>query len=315
MRARSGTALTVDAGKPRSSITAAIGIETFIVSGLPQASRGGVAQRAGQRDVRPADAARVGELEDPLGARVERLVHGMAEAGQPAAGARGRRATSRGDRVRVAPAATRACASSSSRAHSSAVPRITGPQPRMPGRDRALQRPGVGGERHPRGDVGRHQAVLGDRDEQQVEEVALVLGRLAAGQQQVEVLGERQPAHQVAGEVAAADLDPVGVGLADAADRRARLPDDRHTEATLRQPSRRRRRNGSGRARRVDELPQQGRPAEVVRAHAVAAAAPRSTRGSLRARHVAARRSRESRSASASSPSRRSPRLTRTRRC
>ena len=49
-----------------------------------------------------------------------------------------------------------------------------------PGRDGALQRSGVGGERHPGGDVGRHHPVLGDRDEQQVEEVALLLGRLAA---------------------------------------------------------------------------------------------------------------------------------------
>ena len=38
MRARIGMALTLVLGKPRSSITAAIGIETFIVSGLPQTS-------------------------------------------------------------------------------------------------------------------------------------------------------------------------------------------------------------------------------------------------------------------------------------
>ena len=44
MRARIGTALTAAAGKPRSSITAAIGIETFIVSGLPQASATAVAE-------------------------------------------------------------------------------------------------------------------------------------------------------------------------------------------------------------------------------------------------------------------------------
>ena len=38
VRARIGTALTALAGKPTSSITAAIGIDTFMVSGLPQAS-------------------------------------------------------------------------------------------------------------------------------------------------------------------------------------------------------------------------------------------------------------------------------------
>ena len=42
------------------------------------------------------------------------------------------------------------------------------------------------------------------------------------GEQQVEVLGEAQPAHQVAGEVASSHLDPVGIGLADVADGRSR---------------------------------------------------------------------------------------------
>ena len=71
----------------------------------------------------------------------------------------------------------------------------------------------------------RHQPVLGDRDEQQVEEEALVVGRLAAGEQQVEVLGEAQPPHQIAGEVAAAHLDAVGLGTADSRDGFARLAD------------------------------------------------------------------------------------------
>jgi hypothetical protein len=60
--------------------------------------------------------------------------------------------------------------------------------------------------------------VLGDRHQQQIEEVALLLARLLAGEQQVEVLRERQAAHQVAGEVAPPDLDTVGMGLADVAD-------------------------------------------------------------------------------------------------
>ena len=48
-----------------------------------------------------------------------------------------------------------------------------------PRRDGALQRSGVGGERHARGDVGRHHPVLGDRDQEQIEEEALLVGRLA----------------------------------------------------------------------------------------------------------------------------------------
>ena len=78
------------------------------------------------------------------------------------------------------PAATFACASSSSRAHSLGGAEDDRAAAQDPRRDGALQRSGVGGERHPRGDVGRHHPVLGDRDEQQVEEVALLLGRLVA---------------------------------------------------------------------------------------------------------------------------------------
>ena len=64
---------------------------------------------------------------------------------------------------------------------------MTGPAAEDPRRDRALQRAGVGGQRHAGRDVGRHHPVLGDRDEQEVEEEALLLGRLAPGDQQVEV--------------------------------------------------------------------------------------------------------------------------------
>ena len=93
VRARIGTAFTAAAGKPRSSSTAAIGMETFIVSGLPHTSATASRKRARERDVRPAHAALVRELEDPLGARVERLVHRMAEARAPCRRRRGSRAT------------------------------------------------------------------------------------------------------------------------------------------------------------------------------------------------------------------------------
>jgi hypothetical protein len=104
-----------------------------------------------------------------------------------------------------------------------------------PRRDGPLKRSGVGRERHARRDVRGHHPVLGDRDEQQVEEEALVVGRLAAGEQQVEVLREAQPAHQVAGEVAPAHLDAVGIGLADVTDRVPGLT-DLHTVARYSMP-------------------------------------------------------------------------------
>ena len=191
-------------GKPRSSSTAAIGIATFSVSGFPHSSATASRSAARERDVRPADAALVRQLEDPLRARVERPVQRMAEARHPAAGvvdlARDLAGlATRRDRLLEQPRALLRRAEDDR------------PGAEDPGRDGSLQRSRVGRERHPRRDVRRHQPVLRDRDQQQVEEVALVLGRLVAGQQQVEVLGEADPAHQVAGEVAPADLDPVGI--------------------------------------------------------------------------------------------------------
>ena len=201
VRASSGTAFTAADGKPRSSITAAIGIETFSVSGLPRPSVTASRNARRERDVRPAHPALVGELEDSLRARVDRPVHGMAEARaacSPAACMRSpvfagdRRRRPRRRRPSPAPR-------SSSCAHASEVPRMHRAGAEDPRRDGALKRVGVGGERHPRRDVRRHHPVLGDRDQQQVEEEALVVGGLVAGQQQVEVLGEREPSHQVAG--------------------------------------------------------------------------------------------------------------------
>jgi hypothetical protein len=59
--------------------------------------------------------------------------------------------------------------------------------------------------------------VLGDSHQQHVEEEPLILGGLAPTEQQVEVLGEAEPAHQITGEIAPAHLDPVRIGLADMA--------------------------------------------------------------------------------------------------
>jgi hypothetical protein len=73
--------------------------------------------------------------------------------------------------------------------------------------------------------------VLGDCDEQEVEEEALVLVRLAAGEQEVEVLGEAQPAHEIAREISSPHFDPVGEGLADVADGGTGLT-DLHTSSS-----------------------------------------------------------------------------------
>src|SRR5262245_17099176 len=182
----------------------------------------GVAEPAGELGVHAADAVLVGELEDPLGARVDRRVHRVAEAGHLLA----RVVDLARDLDRVAAVVLR----QQSRALLGGA-EDDRPAAEDPRGDCALQRVGVGGERHPRGDVRRHQPVLGDRHEQQVEEVALLVGRLLAREKQVKVLGEAQPAHEVAGQVAAAHLDPGGVGLADPS-RHARVFLPMHTRAT-----------------------------------------------------------------------------------
>ena len=66
-------------------MTAAIGIETFIVSGLPML-RPGVVKLARKHDVGAGYPVRVRELEDPLRARIARPVDRMAEAGRSVAG-------------------------------------------------------------------------------------------------------------------------------------------------------------------------------------------------------------------------------------
>ena len=194
VRARIGTALTAAAGKPRSSITAAIGIETFMVSGRPQASATASRKRApsatcGPLTPRSSASSRIRSARGSSG-----LCTGWPKPGSLAAArtARISRAT-----PRVVAGGARLRRLEQPRALlGGAEDHRAGAED--PGGDGALQRVRVGGQRHPRGDVGGHHPVLGDRDEQQVEEVALVLGRLAAGEQQVEVLGERQPAHQLA---------------------------------------------------------------------------------------------------------------------
>ena len=169
--------------------------------------------------MRAADAALVCELQDALRARVDRAVNRMTEAGHPAAGSVHRLRLFRCDRTGLrAGDDTRLRRLQQSRAllRRAEDDRTAAQDPR---RHRPLKRPRIGRECHPRGHVGRHHPVLGDRDEKEIEEVALVFRRLTPGQQQMEVLREADPAHEVAAKVAAPHLDPVRVCLTDVADR------------------------------------------------------------------------------------------------
>ena len=180
-----------------------------------------------------ADAALVGELEDPLRPRIDRPVHRVAEAGHLRTGVM-RCPRDVGHHVLCSLARRDA----SARILEQERALLRRPEDDRTGAEDArgdgtLQSGRVGRERHPRGDVRRHHPVLGDRDEQQVEEEALVVGRLVAGQQQVEVLGEGQTAHEVAREVTAPHLDAIGIGLADPRHRPA-WPADGHKPSSSR---------------------------------------------------------------------------------
>ena len=91
-----------------------------------------IAEATREQDVGPAHPAGIRELENPLGARVERPVNRMAEARHLAAGSMDRTRDVLGDRRGLATGRHLLLRLSSSRAHDSDVPRMTGPQPRIP---------------------------------------------------------------------------------------------------------------------------------------------------------------------------------------
>src|SRR5262249_44745619 len=210
VRARRGTVFTVSTEYPRSSSTAAIGRATFIGSGLSQAAPTASRRERAYATYAPLTprSSASSRMRSALGSTGRWT--GCPKPGTPSAGAARarppRRSTAafRASRHEEARALLRGAQDDRSRAEHA-------------GCERALQRAGVSCERHPRGDVRRHHPVLGDGDEEQVEEEPLVLGRLAAREEQVEVLREGDLAHELAGQVASPDLDAVGIRLRDAA--------------------------------------------------------------------------------------------------
>ena len=142
MRARIGTAFTAADGKPRSSITAAIGIETFIVSGLPQASatasrRQRASRTCGPLTPRASASSRIRSARGSSGRWT-----GWPNPGTLPPEAWIARATSAATAAGSRRRRTFSCAASSSRAHASDVPRMTGPQPRIPAATAPCSDPG-----------------------------------------------------------------------------------------------------------------------------------------------------------------------------
>ena len=154
--------------------------------------------------------------------RARRRARGSARRAGPAAcapGARSRAACSPAARIsRASSAGSRSRARSSSRAHASAVPRITGPQPRIPAATA------------PCSDSGSAESVIRAATLVGIIPCSAIATSSRSRKKRCSSVGSSpvssrwkysvklEAAHHVAREVAAADLHPIGVGLADAAD-------------------------------------------------------------------------------------------------
>ena len=233
VRARIGTARMRPGGTSTSRNVAAIAIDTFIGSGLPQTSATAFVSATAASTDRPATRALARERDHSLGARIDRLVQRMAVAGDRLASlavlARDseRRLVDRADQLGARQNVVDELAAEIGRAqdHRAAAEHAGG--------DCALKRGGIGGVGHARRLDRRRQPMLGDRDEAQIEKEALLLGRRAAGREEVEEFGESGPAHQIAGEVASAHADPIGRSGGDRSLRGSGLA-DQHARLLLR---------------------------------------------------------------------------------
>ncbi len=188
-----------------------------MTSGLPQAAAA-PSRNCAQAGRRAAHPALVGELEDALGARVDRPVHGMSEAGQALARLPDGRRHRRGDSAGSSPAATRARAVSSRSAHASAVPRMTGPAPQIPAATA------------PCSEFGSAASVIRAATFVGIIPCSAIATSSRSRKKRWSSVGSRPVSsrwkysvklrlpHQLAAEVAAAHLNPVGVGLADVGD-------------------------------------------------------------------------------------------------
>ena len=176
-------------------------------------------------DAAPGDLALARQRDHPLGARIDRLMQRMAEAGERAAGRaplarrRFRRFVGRRAGVDARQHVVDQRAGFAGRTEDDCA------AAEHAGGDRALQRGGISGVGHARRLHARRQTMLGQRHQREIEKEALVGRRHDAGRQQKEIVGETRRAHQFAGEVVSAHGDVVGLRGGDRGRRRAALAD------------------------------------------------------------------------------------------
>ena len=167
-----------------------------------------------QPEVVAAQALLLGDAEQHRGPRVAHLVHRVAEAGHVAARLPGAAHQVQRQRVPAGVVRRQWTVVRGQRVGQEAArvlgdPEEAGPAAEQPGGQRTLQRVGRGQVGQPRGDGGRGEAVVGERDQHRLEHAYLAGRRPAPGEQPERELAEADLAHQVAGEVVAEQPDAV----------------------------------------------------------------------------------------------------------
>ena len=225
VRARIGTARMSPGGTSTSRSVAAIDIETFIGSGLPQVSAAALVRASAASTERPAIAALARERDHALGARIDGLVQRMAISGERLAFVSMFARDVEGRDLQRA--ATVDASQNILDQLSTEVSRAQNDRAaaKHAGGDGALKRRGIGVVGHARRLDRRRQAMLGERDQAQIKKEALLFGRRPASRQKEDIVGETRAAHQVIGEVAASHDDPIARRRGDRGSSGPRLAD------------------------------------------------------------------------------------------
>jgi hypothetical protein len=172
-----------------------------------------------QPQVRSAQSLLLGDLDQPGGAGVADLVHRVPETGDELPLGLGPGDGGEGERVEAGVVGRDLARLGQHLIQELAAvlghPEEPRPAAEQAGRERALDRVGGGQVRDPSGDRGRGEAVVGQRDQDRLEDADLRLGRPALRHHPERQLAEPHLAHQVVGQVLAEQGDRVGVRRAE----------------------------------------------------------------------------------------------------
>ena len=206
-------------GSPRSARAAPQTPAPLRGSRAPEHLLVGAADRLEQPQVRAAQALLLGDPDEHGGPGVLDLVHRVAETRDVPAGLARAAYGVEGDRVPAGVVGGRLVDVVEGRVQVGAA--VLGdaeearPAAQQAGGERALQRVGRGEVREAGGDRGRREAVVGQRDQDGLEDADLLRRRTTHRHQPEGQLAEADLAHQVGGQVLAEQPDLVGGGGAE----------------------------------------------------------------------------------------------------